>query len=199
VPTEQVIGSSLLDWVQREDRAELQGAGARTPEVVQPVRLRTSEGVSRVSLLVGPFAGGGHRVVACAEHGSNEDSEPARTEELERRLRRIGVEVQASGVLDLSSLAREQRVEAGAPQPELSARQLEILMSLIAGNDIREVAASLFLSPSTVRNHLSAIYRKFGVHSQAELFRQLAGTDAVIHRRPDGNDRPSVPQSPSRA
>jgi len=31
----------------------------------------------------------------------------------------------------------------------------------------------MFLSPSTIRNHLAAIYRKFGVHSQAELLAAL--------------------------
>ena len=31
----------------------------------------------------------------------------------------------------------------------------------------------MYLSPSTVRNHLTAIYRKFGVHSQAALLAKL--------------------------
>jgi PAS domain S-box-containing protein len=51
----------------------------------------------------------------------------------------------------------------------LSARQVEIISRLIEGEHVDQIAQSLFLSPSTVRNHLTAIYRKFGVHSQAEL------------------------------
>ena len=31
------------------------------------------------------------------------------------------------------------------------------------------IAAAMFLSRSTIRNHLSAIYAKVGVHSQDEL------------------------------
>jgi DNA-binding CsgD family transcriptional regulator len=31
----------------------------------------------------------------------------------------------------------------------------------------------MYLSKSTVRNHLSVVYGKFGVHSQAELLAKL--------------------------
>jgi DNA-binding CsgD family transcriptional regulator len=34
----------------------------------------------------------------------------------------------------------------------------------------------MFLSATTVRNHLSMIYRKFDVHSQAELLATLLRT-----------------------
>jgi DNA-binding CsgD family transcriptional regulator len=35
----------------------------------------------------------------------------------------------------------------------------------------------MYLSPSTVRNHLSTIFRKLGVHSQAELIDRLYSPD----------------------
>jgi len=50
-----------------------------------------------------------------------------------------------------------------------STRQWEILSRLVRGERVGDIANALYLSPSTVRNHLTAIYRKFGVHSQAEL------------------------------
>lgn len=56
---------------------------------------------------------------------------------------------------------------------ELSARQTEIVCRLIAGESVPDIARAMFLSPSTVRNHLSAIYRKFGVHSQSELLASI--------------------------
>ena len=41
---------------------------------------------------------------------------------------------------------------------------------------MQKIADSLYLSPSTVRNHLTAIYRKFGVHSpDANLVRAAPG------------------------
>ena len=52
-------------------------------------------------------------------------------------------------------------------------RQWEILTRLVRGQRVQEIADALYLSPSTVRNHLTAIYRKFGVHSQAELLAAL--------------------------
>jgi DNA-binding CsgD family transcriptional regulator len=62
---------------------------------------------------------------------------------------------------------------------ELSARQTEIVARLIAGDRVAEIARSMYLSPSTVRNHLVAIYRKFGVHSQAELLAALLRASAA--------------------
>ncbi len=56
---------------------------------------------------------------------------------------------------------------------ELSTRQTEIVTRLAAGEGVAEIARSMFLSASTVRNHLAAIYKKFGVHSQAELLAAL--------------------------
>ena len=46
-------------------------------------------------------------------------------------------------------------------------------MRLVHGERVSDIAAALFLSPSTVRNHLTAIYKKFGVHSQAGLLAKL--------------------------
>lgn len=54
-----------------------------------------------------------------------------------------------------------------------STRQWEILTRLVRGERVEEIAAELYLSPSTVRNHLAAIYKKFGVHSQTELLAKL--------------------------
>jgi DNA-binding NarL/FixJ family response regulator len=59
------------------------------------------------------------------------------------------------------------------PPESLSTRQWEILTRLIRGERVQEIASVLYLSPSTVRNHLTAIYRKFGVHSQSELLAEM--------------------------
>ena len=87
----------------------------------------------------------------------------------------------------LNEYARQAVFEAGAVRTldalpalaqlphgsELSARQTEIVARLVAGQRPADIAHSMFLSPSTVRNHLAAIYRKFGIHSQAELLAAL--------------------------
>jgi DNA-binding NarL/FixJ family response regulator len=69
------------------------------------------------------------------------------------------------------------RLRFRMPLESLSTRQWEILTRLLRGERAHEIAADLYLSPSTVRNHLTAIYRKFGVHSQSELLAGLLNTD----------------------
>lgn len=64
------------------------------------------------------------------------------------------------------------------PGGELSARQTEIVSRLIAGENVASIARAIFLSPNTVRNHLAGVYRKFGVHSQAELLATLLRAQA---------------------
>ena len=52
---------------------------------------------------------------------------------------------------------------------ELSSRELDVLTRLLAGYRVPAIAKVLFVSQSTVRNHLSAIFRKLNVESQQEL------------------------------
>lgn len=51
----------------------------------------------------------------------------------------------------------------------LSSREQEIVILLVDGRRIHEVAKLLFISEHTVRNHLKSIYSKLDVHSQTEL------------------------------
>ena len=78
--------------------------------------------------------------------------------------------VEARGARALSVLPALTRLPAGA---ELSARQSEIVARLVSGERVPDFARSMSLSAATVRNHLSAIYRKVGVHSQTELLAAL--------------------------
>jgi PAS domain S-box-containing protein len=50
----------------------------------------------------------------------------------------------------------------------LSAREKEVLVLLVQGQAAREIADTLCISYATVRNHLHAILRKLGVHSQRQ-------------------------------
>ena len=84
--------------------------------------------------------------------------------QLDEQLRQAVIAARAVQTLDaLPALAQLP------PGSELSARQTEIVARLAAGERSADIAGSMFLSPSTVRNHLTAVYRKFGVHSQAQL------------------------------
>jgi two-component system response regulator DesR len=59
------------------------------------------------------------------------------------------------------------------PAPLLSAREHEVLDLIAAGATNREIADRLFLSPHTVKEHTSALYRKLGARNRAEAV-QLA-------------------------
>ena len=56
---------------------------------------------------------------------------------------------------------------------DLTDRQREILTRLLDGDRVTTISRGMHLSASTIRNHLSTLYRKVGVHSQAELIERL--------------------------
>ncbi len=53
-------------------------------------------------------------------------------------------------------------------QEALTARELEILALITNGVNTEKIAANLFISPQTVRNHIKNIYAKLQVHSRAQ-------------------------------
>jgi DNA-binding NarL/FixJ family response regulator len=56
----------------------------------------------------------------------------------------------------------------GASFPGLTTRELDVLDLLSRGRSNHEIASVLFLSPKTVRNHVSAVLGKIGVTTRAE-------------------------------
>jgi DNA-binding CsgD family transcriptional regulator/PAS domain-containing protein len=102
-------------------------------------------------------------VIGFAAATNQAEPEVDRVNRLEAYLARIGAEVRAAGVV--------------TPRPattfielsELTDRQNEIVRRLVGGQRVAAIAQDLFVSQSTVRNHLSAIYKALGVKSQAEL------------------------------
>ncbi len=51
---------------------------------------------------------------------------------------------------------------------ELSERELEVLQRVAEGETNREIAERLFLSPDTIKSHVSNIYRKLDVNRRAQ-------------------------------
>ncbi len=58
--------------------------------------------------------------------------------------------------------------EEASPLDVLTNREREVLQLLTEGLDGAAVAAKLFVSPATVRNHIQHILTKLGVHSRTE-------------------------------
>jgi DNA-binding NarL/FixJ family response regulator len=60
--------------------------------------------------------------------------------------------------------------------PQLSPRERAVLALMVDGHQNSDIARRLHVSPSTVKNHVSHVFEKFGVRSRME-----AATFAVTH------------------
>ncbi len=58
--------------------------------------------------------------------------------------------------------------QADQPSTLLSQREQEVLALIAGGSTNREIAAQLYLSPHTVKEHTSALYRKLKARNRAE-------------------------------
>jgi DNA-binding CsgD family transcriptional regulator/PAS domain-containing protein len=167
-----LISSSIFELTHAGDVAALLLSFARaTTESSSDVRIRLRHGRgwraarALITLLEGdgsaPFS---LIVVPAAEAGAPESGAAS---QLADHLRRIASQIEAAGFLaPLMQTAPALGLPAAA---ELSPRQWEIASRLVQGERVATIAAAMYLSQSTVRNHLSAIFQKFGVHSQQEL------------------------------
>lgn len=73
----------------------------------------------------------------------------------------------------------------GAPAPRLlTPRQLEVLQLLAEGKSTSQIASELYLSKTTVRNHIASLLAGLGVHTRVQAV-VTAGRRGLI-RMPDG-------------
>jgi DNA-binding NarL/FixJ family response regulator len=78
-------------------------------------------------------------------------------------------------------VSQGQEVFAEAPlDSPLSEREQEVLSLIATGSTNKEIAVQLHLSPHTVKEHTSAIYRKLGVRNRAEATRQAQRLKILI-------------------
>ncbi len=90
-----------------------------------------------------------------------------RERDLEETLSRISDELAKAGVVMEKAIGG-----ANLERPELarlSPRERDVLEQLLDGHRVSSISQRLEVSEHTVRNHLKSMFRKLGVHSQAEL------------------------------
>ncbi len=127
-------------------------AGESGADVCEAIRRASPS--TRVLLISG--AGRMSPAAARAAGASGFVSKDLDAGELARAVRRVG-----RGMTLFPPKARQ-------PAPLLSEREREVLEEIAAGATNREIAEHLFLSPHTVKEHTSALYRKLGARNRAE-------------------------------
>ena len=170
---QDIVGQSLLDNVARRDVRPLLNAQRQLKHhsVGIPIHLRNSKGQwVPLCCLLTTLEGNPDRCFLLAPVLDAREQR-SRVSELEQDLWQIGSIVEASGVLQHFGPMRDM---TALPQiNNLTTRQWEVLTRLVRGERVPTIAAELHLSQSTVRNHLSVIFKHFGVRSQPELLRVI--------------------------
>lgn len=78
----------------------------------------------------------------------------------------------AQGLIQLTKKDKDATVRGRTDVPTLTPRQLEVLELLSKGNSAKEIGRQLYLSETTVRNHIRALLQALGAHSQLEALAQ---------------------------
>lgn len=90
----------------------------------------------------------------------------------------------ASGTrYELMQQAKQDLASGSAPHDELTPREHQVFMRLLAGATVAEIAAELNVHSCTVSNHFAKIRTKLGVQSIADLVR-YAYSSGLIEAEP---------------
>jgi DNA-binding CsgD family transcriptional regulator/PAS domain-containing protein len=174
-PLEELLASSFIELTHPDDLAALLFALARATTDVSAqalVRLRHRDGTWRVIQATPKILEGEGKtpvafVLGAETHDRTSPAPSGAVSEVPAFLRRIADQIEAAGVL--APLVETADALGVATTTDLSPRQWEIVSRLLRGERVATIAAGMYLSRSTIRNHLSAVFAKVGVHSQEEL------------------------------
>jgi DNA-binding CsgD family transcriptional regulator/PAS domain-containing protein len=179
--TDGMKGTTFLTLLHPSDLAGfLTGLGhgqAEAAAVTLRARIRRADGGYRwMRMQLSPLGARAAFAFSLAPFSAGQPA-PESAAELEQTIARIAREVHS---------ARTARRAGTLPSlvevpllAKLTAREWEIASIVRTGASIDDVAQSLHLSASTVRNHLSAIYGKLGVRSLAQLLVLLHAADEL--------------------
>jgi DNA-binding CsgD family transcriptional regulator len=190
ITPEQCVGRPVLGIVHPFDVPGLLAAveHARRGERAVRLMLRVTVGTddwSEVTVVLATVAPGDPPPLAFAliryDAVADGPGDSSRESRLEAHMMRIADELHAAGLIprlqQLPSLSDEPRLG------KLTSREWAVLTRLLDGQRVSAIAAELYLSQSTVRNHLSSIYAKLGVQRQVDLIRLMRRDTS----RPAGN------------
>jgi DNA-binding CsgD family transcriptional regulator len=179
VAPQDLVGQRLLDAVARRDVSSLLAASNRLADnaIGLTIHLRNAhERWVEFCCLLTSLDGNPDRCFILAR-SPDTSAERSRVSELQHHLLQIAGILEASGVLQEFGPMRDMKA---LPQVNnLTTRQWEVLARIVRGERVPTIAADLHLSQSTVRNHLSVIFKRFGVGSQPELLKAIETASPV--------------------
>ncbi len=187
---EQCTGAPLLGVIHPSDAPALLAAVEHARRGGRAVRLKLrvsarSRDWTEVTVVLATISPGDPPALAFALIRDDAVAElPAgssREMQLEAHMLRMADELHAAGLIP-----RLHQLPTMTDEPQfgkLTSREWAVLTRLLDGQRVAAIAADLYVSQSTVRNHLSSIYAKLGVHSQVDLIRLVrpAGRPADRH------------------
>ena len=172
---EQLHGAPMLSAVHPNDLADLLAGLALMREnqrsVMVRVRLRTAAGAWLLCRARLTSLDDSPRFAFTLRPSWVPTSGADRDQELKQHLDRLAHEVKMAAAS--MSPARAPTVRDMPSLSSLTTREWEVLVRLADGARARTIAKDLGLSVGTVRNHLSGVFQKLGVTSQAELLERL--------------------------
>jgi DNA-binding CsgD family transcriptional regulator len=178
ITLEQCVGAPVLAVVHPSDAPALLAAveHARRGERAVRLTLRLSGGSRAwitVTAILATISPGDPPALAFAliRGDASPVGDGRRELQLEAHMLRIADELRTAGLIP-----RLDQLPVLTETPklgELTSREWAVLTRLLDGHRVSAIAADMFLSQSTVRNHLSSIYAKLGVHSQVDLIRLI--------------------------
>lgn len=168
-PSFEAVGQSILTVVHAEDSALLVTAVGQAVTsgtgVAFSARVRRGDGGwLACDILVSPLAAPPRfAFVLSRQQHVRADPTLSKTEQ------DLWGIAQAAHAAETSTHVAGLAMSSTAGLERLSARELDIVTRLVRGKRVPAIAAEMFLSQGTVRNHLSNVFRKLSVHSQQEL------------------------------
>ena len=170
---DEVLGRSILElkmWSSREDRDALKRAENDLGSFRDlELHLQTKEGADRTILVSG-------EVIDLGDERANlkmfyDITDRKRTEtQFVQAVQEVMTDTAwfSRQVIERLALVRLGEGGKAAPVGELSKREREVLELVARGSSNEQIAQELGIAAQTVRNYISNIYDKIGVHSRAE-------------------------------
>ena len=159
---DDLLGASLIDLLHPEDLQALTNVAAhlregRLLEAVIRIRVRCATPVSEWQPWEARVITAKHRTSELIFTNTAPEAAPQSINE------------RAPGAARIMAGGKDRSDETQILWDDLSPREREVLVLVGQGHRVPSIARELFVSAGTVRNHLSAIFKKVGVTSQAAL------------------------------